>query len=72
MALASLSSKFYYFSILFSVKLCSPAALHSPVGLRHPPAWPTCEYRNKQLEKQEERALSPHWHVSGAESKRKV
>lgn len=29
MPLASLSSKFYYFSVLFSVKLCSPAALNS-------------------------------------------
>lgn len=50
MALASLSSKFYIFSVLFSVKLCSPAALHSPAGPCHPPAWPSCECRKKQLE----------------------
>lgn len=34
--------------------------------------WPSCEHRNEQLGKKEECAVSPHWHVSGTEPKRKV
>ena len=71
MTVASLSSKFYYVSVLFSVQFCSPFALCSPVRHRHPPACLSYEYMNKQSGKQEECALSRRWHMYNTKSKRK-